>query len=235
MKRIPPRALIIAADFGSIDTLRSLSENLAPCGSYVGYKIGFTLALKYGLPRLVKKLRATSEGPIIYDHQKAGTDIPQMGKDFADVLAESQVDAAILFPLAGPKTLESYVVALQENALLPIVGGHMTHPSFINSDGGYITNDAPLQIYDKAAEIGVKDIVVPGNQPHVAERYIRAFLDKQPDGGIWFPGIGRQGGDLPAILQFLHEKRAYPIVGSAVYQSENPRGVVETMLAQLCP
>ena len=51
-----------------------------------GYKVGFSLGLNHGLPATVKAIRAISAKPIIYDHQKGGTDIPDTGTLFGKTM-----------------------------------------------------------------------------------------------------------------------------------------------------
>lgn len=227
------RMMIVAADFSDLNKLVELVESLGDEREQVGYKIGFTLALRYGLPHIVKSLRQAGAGLIIYDHQKGGTDIPQMGEKFAEVCAEAGLDGAILFPHSGPKTLSSFVGALQKNKIIPIVGGHMTHPSYLSSDGGYIVEDAPQRIYQEAAALGVKDIVVPGNQPEVMAKYVKLFSRHCLDAGFWFPGIGRQGGELEKALDVMGSARVYPIVGTAIYDAENPIKAVKDLASML--
>ncbi len=214
--------IVVAADLFNIDDLLRLVDLLKNERAIVGYKVGFMLALRYGLAHVVKTLRSVGAQFIIYDHQKGGTDIPQMGARFATVCTEADVDAAIVFPHAGPRTLEAFVAALKENKITPIVGGHMTHPAFLYSDGGYITDEAPKRIYADAANWGVKDIVIPGNQPAAMAEYSHMFLEKCPDAGFWFPGIGRQGGELVKALDVLRGARAYPIIGTSIINATDP-------------
>jgi hypothetical protein len=68
------------------------------------YKISAALALSSGLPEVIRIARKHTDKPLIYDHQKAGTDIPETGKVFAQTLKACGVDALIIFPLSGPAT-----------------------------------------------------------------------------------------------------------------------------------
>lgn len=55
-----------------------------------GYKVGFNLGLKglYSITSLIKSKGKSRniEPVVIYDHQKAGNDIPEMGKNFAQLI-----------------------------------------------------------------------------------------------------------------------------------------------------
>ncbi len=99
----------MAADVPTLDDLRRLAQTCAEHPEVVGVKVGFMLGLIYGLPAVVEAVKAVSNLPVIYDHQKAGTDIPQMGKPFARVCRDAGVAGVIFFPQAGPKTLEGFV------------------------------------------------------------------------------------------------------------------------------
>ncbi|MFC1629793.1 hypothetical protein ACFL11_01025 [Patescibacteria group bacterium] len=119
-----------------------------------GYKIGLTLALGFGLKAVVEMIRRQTEKPIIYDHQKAGTDIPGLGSEFARIVSSSGVNAVILFPFGGAATERAWIADCQEEDLTVLVGGHMTQPEFLASEGGFVAEDAPGLIYITAAVNG---------------------------------------------------------------------------------
>ena len=129
------------------------------------YKIGLELSLKYGLDRIVNVARAHTELPLIYDHQKGGTDIPKMGTNFAEVCHSAGINAVILFPLTGPETEQHWVRECKRVGLHVLVGGLMTHKGFLASEGGFVLDEAPVRIFDIATNLGVTDFVVPGNKP----------------------------------------------------------------------
>lgn len=87
-----------------MNKLRKLVEETYLVPGIEGYKIGLALGLTFGLTKIVAVIREFTDLPIIYDHQKAGNDIPEMGKTFAMVVADSGVDSAILFPFGGRLT-----------------------------------------------------------------------------------------------------------------------------------
>ena len=97
--------IIPACDIESLSELEKLVELTANIEGIVGYKIGFSLGLRYGLPTVVDTIEKYTDLPIIYDHQKAGTDIPQMGNNFAKVCKNCGVNGVIIFPQAGPNTI----------------------------------------------------------------------------------------------------------------------------------
>ena len=155
------RSIVPACDMDNLKDFESFVKEIDSVKGIGAYKIGFELALKYGLPAVVKAARKHTKKPIIYDHQKAGTDVPFTGEKFAKVCAEAKVDAVILFPQAGPETEREWIKACQKAGLGVIVGGEMTHGAYLKSDGGFLEDDAPARMYKVAVENGVKEFVVP--------------------------------------------------------------------------
>lgn len=225
--------LILAADVDDLERLQSLVVASLGSPAVVGIKVGFSLALRYGLPGVVSTIRSVSDVPIIYDHQKGCTDIPQMGGPFVRICKSASVDAAIFFPMSGPRTLEAFVAAARDNNLLPIVGLTMTHPGYLRADGGYITDQAPELICEACLKIGVTDFVLPGNKPAIVSQFSRGSLSTLSSAGIFMPGIGSQGGDLVSAFSAASPHRRFAIVGSAIYNSKDPSGVITTLTREI--
>lgn len=186
------------------------------------------MALELGLPEVVRRIRYHSSLPIIYDHQKAGNDIPEMDKTFAEVCCRADVDAVILFPFSSPVTEERWIKAAQDTGLIVLVGGHMTVPKFLASQDGFIANNAPDRIYSIAAENGVRDFVVPGNKPEYVDQY-RALLTGilgLDNFTLYAPGFITQGGNI-AEAGKVAGKKWHAIVGSAIYGKDKPFSVEE--------
>ncbi|MBU1922628.1 orotidine 5-phosphate decarboxylase, partial [Patescibacteria group bacterium] len=100
------RSLVPACDV-SLELYERIVRETADVAGVGAYKVGFQLGLAHGLPRIVELARQYTDKPIIYDHQKAATDIPDTGVNFAETLSASGVDAVIFFPQAGPATEEA--------------------------------------------------------------------------------------------------------------------------------
>lgn len=213
------KSIVPALDVSTIEKMVEVIDATRSLEGVGGYKLGFSLALRYGLPRLVHAIRTLSDKAIVYDHQKAATDIPDTGNDFAAACKESGVDAVILFPQAGPQTLKAWVAACQEQNLKVIVGLEMTHPSYLQADGGFLSNDSPLKILEISLATGVREFVAPGNKPEKIAAYRKMILDKGiADGEFAFhsPGLLTQGGDLSEGAKAAGE-RWHAIVGRAIY------------------
>lgn len=212
------RSIVPACDVSDLHKLSELVEATNDVEGIGAYKIGFALGLKHGLPKVVEAVRAFINKPIIYDHQKAATDIPDTGELFAKTCAEAGVDAVILFPLAGPATQVAWTKAAQQAGLGVIVGTEMTHERFLQSDGGYLVDDAPLRALGIAARMGVSDFVVPGNKPEKIRQY-REEAEKLLGGGnfaFYSPGFVAQGGELSEGAAAAGEN-FHAIVGRAIY------------------
>jgi orotidine-5'-phosphate decarboxylase len=220
--------IIPALDVTDLDRVSAIAEAIGQHPGVYGFKVGFSLGLTHGLPAVVARIRAASDKPVIYDHQKAATDIPDTGVLFARTLADAGIDEGILFPQAGPVTLAAWVDALQEAGLKVIVGGLMTHAAYQASEGGFLRDDGILQIYRDAAAKGVRAFVVPLTKPDA----VRRIAEEIGDAGeveFYSPGYGKQGGD-PAGLGFL--TRLNLIVGRSLLSAEDPAAYIDSIIGR---
>ncbi|MGR3318514.1 MAG: orotidine 5'-phosphate decarboxylase / HUMPS family protein [Candidatus Anammoxibacter sp.] len=214
------RSIIPACDV-SLGLYETIVKETADIDGIGGYKIGFVLGLTHGLPKVVEVARRYTDKPIIYDHQKACTDIPDTGAGFAKTCKDAGVDAIILFPQSGPETEAAWIKACKAEGLGVIVGGIMSHPKYIRSEGGYIADEAVLEIYLTAADLGVVDFVVPGNRPDDIKR-IMAALKKRGIAGVFYsPGFVAQGGSISDTLKMFGANNWHPIVGRGIYNAKN--------------
>src|SRR3990167_6771591 len=165
MKRIIKidKSVIPSCDVPDLKKLKNLVKETCSVEGIGAYKIGLELCLKFGIPAVADAIKKHTNLPIVYDHQKAATDIPELGEKFAK--AVKGADAAILFPFTGPETEKEWIRACRKEKLGVIVGGEMTHKAFLESDGGFISDIEALKIYEIAAEEKINDYVVPGNKP----------------------------------------------------------------------
>ncbi len=213
------RSVVVAADVADEEALRFLAGNMARVAGIGAFKLGITTGLG-GLKLSVDAVREHfGKAKIIYDHQKAGNDIPDMGKPFATKLKEAGVDAAILFPFTGPATQEAWMRACREEGLEMIVGGMMTHSQFLMREGGYIADDAPRIIYKMACQYGITNFVVPGNKLEWVQR-IRGWIVEEigeDNFALFAPGFITQGGDISECGQAAGNEW-HAIVGSAIYK-----------------
>jgi orotidine-5'-phosphate decarboxylase len=225
------RSVIPACDVDSLKKLEDLVQATAPVKGIGAYKIGFELGLAYGLPKVMETVRKHSDKPVIYDHQKAGTDIPDTGKGFASVCKRSGVDAVIFFPQAGPETEKAWIKAAQDEGLKVIVGGEMTHPAYLAPDG-YLSADAPKRMYETAIAMGVTDFVVPGNKPEKIAAYKQLFESHNIDFTLYSPGLVTQGGKITDSGKAAG-KKWHAIVGRAITGAEDMGKAAQEFASQL--
>lgn len=227
------KGIIIAADVSTLDNLRRLVELCSQVHEVVAIKVGFSLALRYGLPSVIGAVNEVSHMPVIYDHQKAGTDIPAMGRPFAETCREAGVQGVIFIPMAGPITLESFISAAFDCDLTPIVGLAMTHAAYFKSESGFITDDAPELICKSAINAGVRNFVLPGNKPNTIQKLSEGLLAEVRPADIMMPGIGSQGGSIAPAFAAAKDHHPFAIIGSAIYQSTDPRAALEQFAAEV--
>jgi len=228
------RSVIPACDVSTIEEFEELVKQTCDVDGIGGYKIGFELGLGYGLERVVEAARKHTKKPIIYDHQKAGTDIPDTGKNFAKVCKKAGVDAVILFPQAGPETERAWIYHALDYGLKVIVGGRMTHPAYSVSEGGFITDGGALEMYRIAARAGVTDFVVPGNKPDVIKEVSEAV---EAEGAklarvFYAPGFVSQGGKIEEGAKAAGN-RFHAIVGRGIYQAPDKKAAALEHCSQL--
>lgn len=215
--------IIPACDVDDLDKFKAILETTSDIEGMVGYKIGCILGLSYGLRRLGEESKKYSDLPLIYDHQKAGTDIPALGEEFAKVCKSGGIQGVIVFPQSGPATEEAFIKAIVKEGLVPIVGGEMTHPEYLSKDGGYIRDEAPEEMYLNGAKAGATHFVLPGNKPDAIKKYRDLISQVVELPRFCMPGIGRQGGDIKQAFEGVGANPAYAIIGSGIYAQKNMR------------
>jgi len=215
--------IIPACDVDDLDDLSNLIETTCFLEFIQGYKIGMDLVVPYGIDQVTELIRKYTLLPIIYDHQKFGTDIPDIcsGK-ILEKLKNAGIKAIIIFPQAGIETLQSVVQACKRIDLIPIVGGEMTHKGYFISEGGYIANNAPERMYLDAAKLGVEYFIIPGTKLKSMRRYSSRLKKIVKEPKFLFPGVGKgQGGDIVAAFNTVKPHNSYAIIGRGIYAEKN--------------
>jgi len=125
-----------------------------------------------------------------------------------------------MFPMAGPAAEKTWINAANNNGINVIVGGLMTHPKYIGSEGGFLRDSAPMEMYRIAAEMGISDFVVPGNRPKDIVRISNALQKLGITPVFYAPGFVAQGGQISeggkAAGEFFHA-----IVGRGIYKADD--------------
>jgi orotidine-5'-phosphate decarboxylase len=221
---MPQKSIIPACDVATLADLADVVEATACLDGIGAYKIDGpgSCVLVEGLGHVAEVVRKITDKPVIYDHQKAGNDIPDMSKPFAQALLRAHVDAAILFPFAGPKTEEAWIVELLGVGITPIIGAEMTHRMFVASEGGWINDYAFDLIFVLAAELGVRDFVVPGNKPERVAHYHELLTRLCGDNpfALYAPGFVAQGGKIGDCAKVAGD-HWHAIVGRGIYEADD--------------
>lgn len=226
------RSVIPACDVSSDVEFEQLIRETCDIRGIGAYKVGLQLAIFYGLSHLIKIVRKYTALPVIYDHQKAGNDIPELGKRFSSACRKAGVDAVILFPFASPLTERDWIKACQDDGLGVLVGGHMTQRGFLRSEEGFISDDAPRRIHEIAAECGVTDFVVPGNKPDYVIEYKNLLENLGIHFTLYAPGFLAQGGEITECGKVAGE-RWHAIVGTGIYEAADMREAAKSLVSQL--
>lgn len=261
MKKLIPidRSIIPACDINNLGLFAKIISETAELEKVGAYKVGLELIIPYGLKNVIKVARRYTDKPIIYDHQKGGTDIPELGKKFAKAVKEAGADAVILFPQAGPITEYEWIKAAQDNDLGIIVGGEMTHPRYLQGDfsegkdknytkifreigietgferglSGFIRVFAPDDMYELAARMGVTDFVVPGNKPDIIEHYKKLIESCCKNEIVFYsPGFVAQGGEISKGAKAAGE-RFHAIVGRGFSEAGDIKKAAIELTSQL--
>lgn len=227
------KSVIVAADV-EFSRLSELVQQTCLVEGIGGYKVGLELVLEKGLPVVVGTVKDNSDLPVIYDHQKAGNDIPETGLRFASVCKRARVDSVILFPFGGAKTERVWIDACHDAGLGVLVGAHMTQPEFLFSEGGSVADEAPDRIFGIAAANGVRDFVVPGNKIEYVKHYKELFESLLGKGNftLYAPGFITQGGEISDFAKAAGDKW-HAIVGSAIYKAVDINEAAKQMTRQI--
>jgi len=226
------RSVVPACDVKTLEEFEEIVKQTHDVDGIGAYKLGFELGLGFGLKECVHIARKYTNKPIIYDHQKAATDIPDTGRNFAQVCKKAGIDSIILFPQAGPETERAWIYHALNEDLPVIIGGRMTHPAFSVTEGGFITDEGAMEIYKIAAKIGINNFVVPGNKPDVIKE-VKELIEKEGVSPIFHsPGFIAQGGKLSDAAKAAGNK-LHGIVGRGIYTSKNMKSAAVEYTSQL--
>lgn len=224
------KSVIPACDVPTLEMLQQIVGETSSVEGIGAYKIGFELVILNGMKAVIETIRSSSDLPIIYDHQKAGTDIPDNGIKF--MRACKGVNAIILFPLAGPDTEQAWIKAAQESNMDIIVGGEMTHKGYLESDNGFLKDDMPTRAYTIAANLGVADFVVPGNKPEKIKEYRKMIEAMNLEPVFYSPGLIIQGGSITAGAKAAGE-RWHAIIGRGIYQAKDMHKAAKELVKEI--
>lgn len=147
----------------------------------------------------MRRVRGLTDLPILYDHQKAGPDMPDMAKKFTALCAEAEVDGLILFPVAGPAAVDGFVGEALKAGIAPVVGGEIPVADYGVSGGGYLLDNALDLILARAAEGGADHFVLPAHDTAKVTRWSRWIAANVKDPLVFLTGFGSLGGTIEGV------------------------------------
>ncbi|MGE0744513.1 MAG: orotidine 5'-phosphate decarboxylase / HUMPS family protein [Rhodospirillales bacterium] len=224
--------IVPALDADTLDGIAKVVASTTRIEGVVAYKVGLTATLRLGLEGAIRMLRAITDLPLIYDHQKAGPDVPDMAAKFAATCKAAGADGLILFPIAGPRAVDEFVGHSHQNRLMPVVGGDLPLPDYNVSGGGYIADDALGRIFERAIGHGADHFVVPANVPEKVAAHARTLLERIDQPTLFLPGIGALGGSIAAAFAAAKGCRCYAVVGRAIYGAVDPNEAAKQLAGE---
>jgi orotidine-5'-phosphate decarboxylase len=188
-------------------------------------KINHQLLLPLGLydfvQDIVKKAKSYSL-PLIMDCK--ANDVEHTNRWIARHYFDAGFDALIANPFVGWEGgIEPIMSEARERRKGVILLTYMSHPGAIEGYGQQVLvaqSKKPEPQYllfaRKAAEWGADGVIAGATYPEKIREINQVTQGKVP---IYSPGIGPQGGDIKAALK---AGCSYPIVGRAIFESEDP-------------
>jgi orotidine-5'-phosphate decarboxylase len=215
------RGIVCACDVPTLDALARLVDAVDGVDGVVGYKLGSLLVLRHGLGDVVRAVRKLTAKAVLYDHQKAGLDIPSMAAEYVGACGEAGVEALILFPLGGPTAVDAFVGETLRGGLRPVVGGALPLADYTTRGGGYVAPAALARIAERALALGARDFIVPATVPAAVRAMARRLAGRR-EARLFLPGIGALGGQLGEAFRAAGDVAAYAIIGRAIYADARP-------------
>ncbi len=224
--------IVIALDADSVDESKLVVEQTTAIEGVAAYKVGLIMVLRLGLAEAIRQLRQVTDRPLIYDHQKAGADVPDMAAKFAANCRAAGVDGLILFPTAGPRAVDAFVGEATKHRMLPIVGGDLPFADYNASGGGYVIDHALDLIFARAMALGADHFVVPGNTTLKLIHHAARLCERIDTPTLLVPGIGPLGGTLASIVKAAPGARVFGVVGRAVYAAQDPADAAKRLVEE---
>ena len=224
--------IIPALDVSSTAAARDIVAATSSVPGVVGYKLGLATVLELGLAAAVDVVAGLTDLPVIYDHQKAGLDIPSNAINFARSLSAAGVRAAVVFPIAGPRATVKYTSAIRAAGIVPLVGGLLALSDYTRSAGGWVSDDVLEQVARISLAHSEHHLVVPAGI-HIGP-VVRLAAEAGVRPRLFVPGISASGLELQALSAVAGSVAGiYPIVGRAVVAADDPAAAAARLVSAL--
>lgn len=209
----PKNRLIVALD---TPNEKRAFEVLEQCYDLVDcVKLNYPLVLKEGIG-IIGRIKNRYNLPIFTDFKVA--DVPVTNDRIVKTVSEAGADAIMVHGIVGPDALESVKKAANGNIAI-VVQTELTNP------GGIIfTQKIADALVELAVAMECEAVQCPGNRPD----RIRKVKDLVKDDlKIVCCGVGVQGGTYKSVLESGGD---FAMIGRSIYDSENPREYVLSIL-----
>jgi orotidine-5'-phosphate decarboxylase len=226
--------IVPALDIDSHDHLELVVRETSKREGVAGYKLGLTSVMRFGLKESMKRLRDLTDLPILYDHQKAGPDMPDMAIKYTAMCKEADVDGLILFPVAGPTAVDSFVGEAVRAGIVPVVGGEIPVPDYGVSGGGYMLDDALDRILARAVHNKADHFVLPAHDKTKIERWSKWIAANVKSPLVLITGFGALGGTVEtAFTPAAACQRRFAIVGRLITGAKSPGDAAAKMYDEM--
>jgi len=226
--------IVPALDVDSADQLDRVVRETCRLEGVAGYKIGLTSVLRAGLSASVLRLREMTDLPLLYDHQKAGPDMPDMATKFTALCKEAGVDGLILFPVAGPTAVDRFVGEAIKADLIPVVGGEIPVADYTIAGGGYMKGDTLSLIMKRAAKEGANHFVLPARDDAKIAQWTQWIAESVPGSSVFLTGFGALGGSIKEAFAAASPcPNAFAIVGRLITESKKPGDAARRLYDEL--
>jgi len=227
--------IIIECNFSGIGKLEAIVEATNDLDFVVGYKVGAELAVTSGVKNIVCAVKKYTDLPVIYDHQKFGSDDPMFsGGSFLETLKDAGIDGLIIFPLGGVGSLEAAARKCLELGILPIIGGDMVHEGYTEDENGYIDNAAPQKMYIDGANFGAKHFVIPCTRLDRMRIYCHRLGNMVNNPILFITGVGVETcDDLVKACEIVKQHHSYAIIGREITDEKDYRKAAEKIWNKL--
>jgi orotidine-5'-phosphate decarboxylase len=227
--------IIIECNFSGIDKLEAIVEATNDLDFVVGYKVGAELAISSRIKDIVDTIKKYTNLPVIYDHQKFGSDDPMFsGGSFLETLKNAGVNGLIIFPHGGVGSLEAAIRKCIDLGILPIIGGDMVHEGYTEEEGGYIDNAAPQKMYIDGANFGAKHFVMPCTRLDRMRIYCHRLGNMVNNPILFITGVGIETcDDLVKACEIVKQYHSYVIIGREITDEKDYRKAAEKIWKKL--
>ncbi|MGX9429589.1 MULTISPECIES: orotidine 5'-phosphate decarboxylase / HUMPS family protein [Bradyrhizobium] len=226
--------IVPALDIDSHDQLEQVVRETSNREGVAGYKLGLTSVMRFGLKESMRRLRDLTDLPILYDHQKAGPDMPDMATKYTAMCKDADVDGLILFPVAGPTAVDGFVGAAIRAGIVPVVGGEIPVPDYGVSGGGYMLDDALDRILARAVTNKANHFVLPAHDVIKIKRWSEWIAANVQSPVVLLTGFGALGGSIETSSAAAAAcPRRFAIVGRLITGAKAPGDAAARMFEQM--